>query len=305
MASSNIDANKCGRKRQRGVSLLMALTLLLLVTSIIAGVALNSNYAIRRSAMITHLTQAEAYAAGALNYAERILQTDSYVGNSDDASEDWAQRLPPYPVTGGTVVGGHINELSSRFNLANLVVKDPFEIRVFKRLWQHLGGNAGQAERLIATVGSGQYVSVIGAMVAANIDESTLNRVSHAFVYLPINAEKMNINLVSAPVFAAYFDLSVERAEAMLSERQKQPILSHNELLAFAQRHGIAGTTTDPLKTNAPLVINLRFDIKSRYFQAVAHAQIGDASAVAVATLDRGGQQMIRLNQRLSRLADE
>ncbi len=65
-------------------------------------------------------------------------------------------------------------------------------------------------------------------------------------------------------------------------------VTGDNIALGTANHSVIAGTTTDPLKTNAPLVINLRFDIKSRYFQAVAHAQIGDASAVAVATLDRG-----------------
>lgn len=290
--------------KQRGVSLLMALTLVVVITSIITGVALNTHYAIRRSGIITHLDQAQAYAGGALNYAERALLLDSYVGNTDNANEDWAQRLPPYPVDGG-MVSGYIAEVSSRFNLATLATKDPFEIAVFKRLWKSLGGSQSQAEAILATCASGKFASVIGVFIAADVDEQTLNRVSSHFIYLPINAEKLNINIVSPRVFAAYLDISVDRAGEILSEREQQPITTSAALNTFANRHGIGQITTDKLRQNAPSVIELRFDIKSRYFQAFAQADIGDASVVAVALLDRSGQTIKRLNQRLSKLADE
>lgn len=289
---------------QRGVSLLMALTLVVIVTSIIAGVALNTNYAIRRSGIITHLAQANAYAAGALSYAERALQVDSYVGNIDHSNEDWAQRLPPYPVESGTV-SGHINELSSRFNLANLAVKDPFEHQVFKRLWESLGGSDNQADDIINIAASGQYASIIGVLSAAGIDETMINQLGTNLTYLPINAEKLNIHFVSPHVFAAYLSLSVNRASEILSQRETHPLITLAQLNDFANRHGIGQITTNKLRQNAPSVIELRFDVKSRYFQVVGQATIGDTRAVAVAMLDRSGQSIKRLNQRLSQLADE
>lgn len=290
--------------RQRGISLLLALTLVVIITSIVTGVALNTHYAIRRSGVITHLAQADAYAAGALDYAQRVLQLDSYTGTIDTLAEEWAQRLPPYPVAGGTV-SGYISEVGSRFNLAGIAIKDPFEIKVFKRLWKSLDGTQSQAERIIAAASTQQYADLIGVLTAADIDENTIHRLSSRLTYLPINAEKLNINIVSPTVLAAYLDISLERANDILREREQQPIETLTALNIFANRHGIGQISTDKQRQNAPSVIALRFDVKSRYFQAIGQAQIGDTHAVVVALLDRRGNTIKRLNQRLSKLADE
>lgn len=290
-----------GRWRtQRGVSLLMALTLVVIVTSIITGVTLTSNYALRRNAILTHGQQAAAYAQGALALTEKALRWDGFSKQHDD----WAKPIPPYPIEGGQVQG-RIHELSSRFNLAMLSVNDAFEASVFRRLWQTLGGRTQTANAVIDAVRSQQFVSVIGVFAAAGVEEVSIHRIATYFTYLPINAERMNLNWVSPEVFAAYFDLSVERAKHILATRDTQPLLSRADIQRFAQRHGIDRVTTDSLQQNAPAVIELRFDVKSRYFQLIAEVTLGDARAVAVAMVDRNNNNITRLNQRLSKLLSE
>lgn len=289
---------------QRGVSLLMALTLVVVVTSVITGVALTTNYALRRSAVLSHGQQAAAYADGAVSLAEQLLQVDSFSSNSDDINEAWAQTLPAYPVEGGEV-RGRIHELSSRFNLAMLADENPFEVDVFKRLWETLGGAQQIANAIVNAVRSGQYASVIGAFVAAGVDEMAIHQRAMYFNYLPINVEKLNINLVSPQVFAAYFEVTLSRATEILSTLKDNPLRKLTDLKDFANQHHIAHLRVDSNRQNAPSVIELRFDVKSRYFQVVGEATLGEARAVSIVTVDRGRQHITRLSKRLSKLVTE
>lgn len=302
---STLVVNKTlNRSTQRGVSLLMALILVMLITSVMVGVALTGNYTMRRSGALTHLTQAHAYNRGVLAYAEKVLMLDRYQSQADSVNEDWALKMPPYPVDGGQV-SGHINELSSRFNLATLHLDNPFEIAVFERLWEHLGYSRSQASTIIETVRTQQYFSVIGALIAAGLSDNELNQAAPYLTYLPSNAEKLNINLVSPPVFAAYLAIPLPRATEILSERRQQPLTDANALLAFANRHGIGQITTDSLKQTAPSVIELRFGVTSRYFQVVGTANIGEANHSMVATVERNKQRIKLLSKRFSQLPTE
>ncbi len=290
--------------RQRGVSLLMALTLVVVVASVISGVSLMTNYALRRSAVLTHNQQATAYTSGAMKLAMQLLKVDKLTSQSDHRNEDWSKPLPAYPVEGGQVQVA-IHELSSRFNLKHLEIDDAFEKKVFKRLWKSLGGSTGQAEKSMAIIADKPYFSVIGALSAAAVDEQTIHRLAPYFTYLPINAEKLNVNLVSAPVFAAYLNMTVARAKIILEKIRTQPIDDNNRLKQFAQRQGLLKIKTDALNQNAPTVIELRFGVSSRYFQIVSEARVGDSTAVKVVTVDRGNTTLDIISQRRNKLANE
>lgn len=289
---------------QRGVGILMALMVVAVVASVLAGVAVTTNYSVRRSGVISHLQQAQAYNDGLTLYAKRILQIDALSTTHDSQDEDWAQVMPAYPVDGGRV-GGHINELSSRFNLAGLRIENPFEERVFKRLFQNLGGTVKQAEQVIQMVSSGQVADVIGAFTAAEVGEELLVQMANYFCFLPINAEKLNINVVSPQVLAAYLRITAARAEEILRQLRKAPAIDEQALLDFANRNGIGQIGIDASKAQSASVIDLRFGVKSRYFQLVAESFVGDAEATSVTVVDRNGNNVAVLSRRLNKLPTE
>lgn len=291
------------KTQQSGVSILMALVLVALLSALMVGIALMGNYTIRRSQVITHLSQAQAYNKGVFDYAKRVLMLDGYRSNEDTLAEDWAMKMPAYPVDGGQV-SGHINELSSRFNFANLHLPNAFEEKVFKRLWEQLGGSLSQADSIITLVRSRQYFSVLGVLMAADLPMDVMNAVVPYFVYLPNNAEKLNINTVSPQVFAAYLGLSLARAKEILSHRLDEPIVNQTALGDFANRHDIGQITTSEQSTGVS-VIESRFGVKSRYFQVVGEATVGDTKSVIVVNLAREVDNIVVLSQRLSKLPSE
>lgn len=291
-------------RQQNGVSILMALMVVLVVSSVIAGVAVTTHYTVRRGGMITHLNQAQAYNRGALVFAQKVLKTDAFQNNHDGLNEMWAQQLPAFPVEGGQVTG-RIHELNSRFNLANLQLEDTFEQGVFERLWRLLGGERKTGDNVLELAKSQRYFSVIGLFTAAGVSEAELAKFAPYFVYLPTNASQLNMNCVSPEVLAAYLSLHTAQAQQLLKPLQKQPLSSKNDLLAFAKQQQIYHIGTSALDPTSASVIELRFGVKSRYFQVVGETTIGAVKSVSVTTIDRSGQQISILNQRLSKLPTE
>lgn len=292
------------QRGQAGVSILMALMVVLVVSSVVVGVAVTTHYTVRRGGLITHLNQAQAYNRGALVFAQKLLKTDSFQNRYDGLNEMWAQKIPAFAVEGGQV-SGRIHELNSRFNLAGLQLDDTFEQGVFERLWDILEADVKQGEKVIELAKTKRYLSVIGLFTAAGIDEAELARLAPYFVYLPTNANRLNINCVSAAVLAAYLSIHVERAEQLLKPLRKQPLPDKQALLRFANRQQIAHIGISALDPTSVSVIELRFGVQSRYFQVVGETTIGDVQSVAVTMLDRSGQSVNILNQRLSKLSTE
>lgn len=292
------------RTRQMGVSLLIALIAVLIVGSVMASVALTTHYTLKRGETITHLTQSQAYNHGVLLLAKQLLILDGHQNDYDGLNELWAQRLPGFTVEGG-VVNGYITELNSRFNLAGLHVDNPFEQAVFRRLWSLLDADTQRSEQLITLAKSQKYFSVIGLFTAAGINEVELNRLAPYFTYLPTNANQLNINCVSAPVLAAYLNLGLGQAEQLIAPLKTAPLSSQTALRRFAKQHQIAEIGTSALDPTSTSVIELRFGIKSRYFQVVSITTLGTASAVSLYTLDRNGQSLNLLSQRLNKLVTE
>lgn len=293
-----------GRSRQTGVSILMALIVVLIVGSVMASVALTTHYTLRRGETITRITQSQAYNHGVLLLAKQLLILDGHQNDYDGLNELWAQRLPGYAVEGG-VVNGYITELDSRFNLAGLQVDNPFEQTVFRRLWTLLAADHQAIEKIVALIKTKKYLSVIGLFAAAGLDEAELNRLAPYFTYLPTNANQLNINCISAPVLAAYLALSLDHAEQLIAPLKTTPLKSQAALRQFAQQHRLAQIGTSVLDPTSISVIELRFGVKSRYFQVVGRTTIGAVSSVSLYTLDRNRANLNLLSQRLNKLVTE
>jgi general secretion pathway protein K len=127
-------AAESGTNKQRGVALLIALVVLALAATLAAGMIWDISLDQRRTANLIQGDQAMQYALGAEAWSEQILRRDvetpsssqtqqaggTQTGSSVNLTQDWAMRLPPLPVQGGTVTG-QMQDLQGLFNLNNLV----------------------------------------------------------------------------------------------------------------------------------------------------------------------------------------
>ena len=108
------------KQPQRGA----ALMLVLLVTAIIATLAVEAQYAFTLSmARVENRwygAQAHEYLLGAESLAALILEQDVENGSeTDDLTEDWAQEVPPFPTDHG-FLEARLEDAQGRFNINNL-----------------------------------------------------------------------------------------------------------------------------------------------------------------------------------------
>ena len=123
-----------------GVALITVLLVVALATTAAAAMASRQHIDIRRTENTLFNGQVQQYQRGVEAWSKQFLSKDRKDNKTDNSSENWAQRLPPLPVEGGTV-SGYINDLQGRFNLNNLQPDSKnFELNVkrFKQLLRNL-----------------------------------------------------------------------------------------------------------------------------------------------------------------------
>lgn len=107
--------------RQRGVILIMALLIVVLVTSVVVAVSWRFTLDMARNENRWHGSQARAYMEGGEQLARKILWDDlAETGNVDHLGEMWAQAGDPLPTDEGWI-RGTIEDAHGRLNL-NLLI---------------------------------------------------------------------------------------------------------------------------------------------------------------------------------------
>ncbi len=107
-------------KRQRGVALITALLISVLISILTYNLAFESTMDARRTMSLLYRDQALQVALGAESWIAAILAEDLINSESDHLGEIWASDLPGLPIDGGTVTG-EIVDLQGRFNVNNLI----------------------------------------------------------------------------------------------------------------------------------------------------------------------------------------
>ncbi len=301
------------KTQQNGVALLTALLIVALAT-IAATALLKEQYLhIRRSANVLQGQQADAYAQGAEIWAQQILRRDAQRSQYDALTEEWAFKLPPMPVEGGSVQG-QLEDLQGRFNLNSLLSEDgkPNEaaLKVLQRLLNHLELPSEIAAQALDWIDADENPSIPGG--AEDLDYTRLqppyrcaNRPfsspSEVRLLLSIDAvgyqtllpyittlptaSKINVNTSSVPVLLALLEeLSQTQAESLVKMAQQE---AFKTLQAFAE-----------LDTFKNMHIDTQLlDIKSDYFLLSARADIAQSQRFLTSVLQRD-EQAVRVLQR-------
>jgi general secretion pathway protein K len=143
-------------RHQRGVALLVAITIFAIATMLAATITYNKAMAARRAAATFTLEQALQAGMAAEGLADIALEN---AGSKITPDQDWAQPLGPVEIEGtGVWIAAQLEDLSGRFNLNSVVkwdpptggfVADPDQIQVFQRILRDLDIDERFADYLV------------------------------------------------------------------------------------------------------------------------------------------------------------
>lgn len=314
-------------RRQDGVALLTVL-LVVAMASILAVSMIKAQQALlQRSASVFTQDQAYLYTLGAETLAKTVLQDDldrdrNGGGEAKDSlGEDWARRVPPFPVEGGAVQA-KLYDLQGRFNLNSLWQDNqvnPAALRIYQRLLEQAGGSSGLASPVIDWLDPDSlphdsegaeedwYLRLKPAYRSANrpmvsVSELSLLRgytgeviakLSPYVTALP-TATPINVNTAGPMLIASLSDsISYNMAKEMVKER---PSDGYGSVDAFLQMPGFSTLGSDDRQALAKML-----SVKSDYFEVLAEAEIDGRRRVLTARLLRADGGIKTLDRDWSR----
>lgn len=303
-------------KKQTGIALIMVLLVVALVTIMVTGIAAKQNISTRRTQNILYSEQGYMYLLGAEDWAKSILIQDAKDNKTDSLDDNWATKLPPIPVEGGTIQGT-IEDLQGRFNLNSLIKggnPDQNSIKVFRNLLVEHDIEDSLVDALVdwldedldstvpAGAEDGEYLnnpvpSRAANRLMASASELTLvkgfdikmyNKISEFIVALP-ETTQLNINTANAMQLSMLSNqISLSEAEDIVKNRDSAGYKSADEFLA-----------TDSLKgknINKELI-----SVTSNYYLLKARSVIGSLKSDLYSVLYRdseGGIKVLLRSQR-------
>ncbi|HSD38386.1 MAG TPA: type II secretion system minor pseudopilin GspK [Rhodocyclaceae bacterium] len=257
------------------------------------------------------------WARNVLQFTKLRGQRELKTGNVDTLTGkwgEWAIDVPPTPVDEGEL-SGKIEEQSSRFNinkLVNLGAVDASQQAIFLRLLINVGLSASTADALSDAIidwldvddtprprgaESGWYasrqqvilppqaplLSINELLAVRGMTPELLERLRPHIAALPSDADRINVNIATAEVLAAYIDkLPLAQAGKLVLDRQQSYFTTVADFTARLP----AGTSYNAAQ----------LDVQSRYFQATGRAHWGEASTHMQVLLrrDQGRPEIIR-----------
>jgi general secretion pathway protein K len=308
---------KSATRAQRGAALLIAMIILVLVSTLASGMVWQQWRAIQVEAAERARAQSAWILNGALDWARLILREDARSGHVTSLNEPWATPLAEARLstflaldqennvdTGpDAFLSGIIVDAQSRYNLRNLIDGDKIgedELRILQRLCEAAGAPTDTAQRigdalLAATVG-GPGATIAPQSVTdlawLGLDASALARLQTQIELLP-QRTPLNLNTAARDTIAAVVEgLGSGLADRLVQERQSRAFQSLEDL-----RRVVPATV--PL--NAKTV-----DVRSSYFEIRGRLRLEDRVLEERSLVQRRGLDVVPiLRQRVSQVLSE
>lgn len=292
------------RKCQRGAAIILALLAASLAAMLAAAALADFGHAYDIHAGRHEQAQSRQLALGAVDWARSVLAQDGRNSSSDHPGEAWAIRIPPTPIDGDPaagIIGGHISELSGRFDLNALHPSRRLHGAArthCERLFGLVLGDAGTATRLVhaldvhlrtppsstetGTSANGKPAARYGPLLASvdellrlpGFDADILAALAPHLAALPAGAP-INANTATPEVLAAVVEgLPLDQARLLAAERER---IWYRNPGDFRARLG-EGAVPPGREV---------LDVRSRYFRVDIHAAYGEAVTRLHALLER------------------
>lgn len=298
---------------QSGVALITAVMVVAFASTAAAGLMVQQNLAVHRSANLAQQDQAWWYLVGLEEWAATLLDRDREDNQTDHLGEAWAQPVDFLPVDQGAL-SGSLQDLQGRFNLLGLLDPTTAEeqklrfVRLLRGIeelrstpiedlatriidWMDTDtqpGFPGGAEDSVYLSRERPYRAANRPMESLSelllVDgvsrEIYLALLPHVALYP--GDSKININTATAPVLLSLHDeMTPAQAEAIIARRTDAPYESAQEFV------------TDEI---LPVTLSAEeFSVQSEYFLAQGAANIGNVRISFVSLLQRGASGRTRV----------
>lgn len=304
------------RRHSRGAALLIAMSLLVLVSTLAAGMVWQQHRAIQVEAAERSRTQSAWILNGALDWARLILREDARTGGPTALSEPWATplaeaRLSTFLATDkdhntdsgpDAFLSGSIVDLQSRYNLRNLIDGNKVvegELLALQRLCEAAGVPTDTAARIAeglraawgATDAPAQAAPLAPRTMAQlqwlGLDPTALERLQNFVVLLPVRTT-VNLNTADAEVIAAVSPgLDPGAAQALVQARQRGAY----KTVAIAASHVSSPSLLDPKNVG----------VTSNYFEVRGKLRLDDRALEERSIVERRGLDVVTiLRERVS-----
>jgi len=301
-----------GRARQRGVAIVSVLLVVMLVSTIIAGLFVREHVAIRSVANREALAQSRWIERMAIDWGRFVLSADRRQGTVDHLGELWATRVDETVLDETVTAGarmeqlprlqGQVTDAQGLFNLNNLVGRgadgapklNAVQIAAFRRLLASLDLPESLADLLaqrllqsIVPAGGGTGVAAPRLLrldelrLVRGFDPATIARLQGQAVFLPtadLKVTTVNLNTATAEVLAAYTGQDPAVARQWVDRRENTFYSSVQDAKA---RLGL------PADLDASL-----FSVSSEYFLVRGVVRFGRIENELVSLLHRGSNKV-------------
>jgi len=290
--------------------LLIAMSLLVLVSTLAAGMVWQQHRAIQVEAAERSRTQSAWILNGALDWARLILREDARSGGPTALSEPWATplaeaRLSTFLATDkdhnadsgpDAFLSGSIVDLQSRYNLRNLVDANKVveaELSALQRLCEAAGAPTDTAPRIAeglrAAWAGGDAQGAAAPLVPRTlaqlqwlgVDPAALERLQNFVVLLPVRTT-VNLNTADAEVIAAVSPgLDAGAAQALVQTRQRGAYKS----IDSARRQVSSPNLLDPKHVG----------VTSSYFEVRGRLRLDDRALEERSIVERRGLDIVTI----------
>jgi len=297
-------------RRSRGAALLIAMSLLVLVTTLAAGMVWQQHRAIQVEAAERSRTQSAWILNGALDWARLILREDARSGGPTALSEPWATplaeaRLSTFLATDqehnadsgpDAFLSGSITDLQSRYNLRNLVDGNKIvdaELAALTRLCESAGVPTDTAPRIAeglrAAWGGGDAQAAaaplaprtLAQLAWLGIDPGVIEQLQNFVVLLPVRTT-VNLNTADADVIAAVSPgLDAGAAQALVQARQRGAYKS----IDIARKQVSSPNLLDPKNVG----------VNSNYFEVRGKLRLDDQALEERSVVERRGLDVVTI----------
>jgi general secretion pathway protein K len=297
-------------RRSRGAALLIAMSLLVLVSTLAAGMVWQQNRAIQVEAAERARTQSAWILNGALDWARLILREDARNGGPTALSEPWATPLAEARLStflaadkdrnteGGpdAFLSGVIFDLQSRYNLRNLIDANKViesEFLTLQKLCEAANAPSDTASRIAEglraawSVGEPQAGATpiaprtMAQLAWFGIDPAVIDRLETFVVLLPVRTP-VNINTADVEVIVAVSPgLDRGAAQAIVQARQRAAFKSLEAARKFVPSDGLL--TSKSLST------------QSNYFEVRGRLRLDDRALEERSIVERRGLDVVTI----------
>ena len=305
---------------QRGAALLMAMLIVVLVSTLASAMIWQQWRAVQVEAAERARTQSALILTGALDWARLILAEDGKSGKPTTLSEPWATPLAEARLSTflaadknntddgpEAFLSGRIADAQARYNLRNLVVPDskvpgrnmvqPPELAALQKLFASIGINSGLAQKIAVglrdALPAGRAAPALllprslEQLAWLGVDAESIRRMAPYVVILP-NSTPINLNTASREVIAASIDgLDMGSAEAFLQKRQRAPFKVVEDARVL-----VPTLTINEARANVAA---------STFFEVRGRLRLGDRSLEELTLVERRGTDLVPVQrQRIS-----